>query len=167
MLKGFIKSVRIEEQVKEELRFHCEMLTEAYRKQGLSEDEARAAMRKRFGDVERVSAECIEISRRSRPVIKLLKLVLLLTFITGVWLRTRGWAVQFNQAADMLMATGVLGQLLVYLKGLRATSSASAIKSGQSFSLLGRGDASSKVEAYDAEGRTPFERLVAEHKKKS
>jgi hypothetical protein len=166
MLKGFIKSGQIEAQVEEELSFHCEMLAEAYREQGLSEEEAHRAMRKRFGDVERVSAECIEISRRSRPVIKLLKLVLLLTFITGVWLRTRGWGLQFNQVADMLMATGVLGQLLVYLKGLRATSY-SAVKSGQTFSLLGRGDASSKVEAYDAEGRTPVERLVADRTKNS
>src|ERR687884_252035 len=57
----------IEQQVEEELRFHCEMLTEDYREAGMSEDAARKAASKRFGDRERVQAECVEISRRNRP----------------------------------------------------------------------------------------------------
>jgi hypothetical protein len=149
----------IERQVEEEMRFHCEMLTAAYQESGLSEEEARRAMRERFGDVKRVQAECARISRRSRPMMKLLKLCLLLFFITGFWLRTRGWAIQFTQMGDVLMATGVLGHLLLYVKGLRATAYR-AVKASPALSILE--GASSSVEAYDAEGRTPVERLVAD-----
>jgi hypothetical protein len=150
----------LERQVEEELRFHCEMLAADYQENGLSEEAAKEAARRRFGDVERVQAQCVEISRRNRPMTKLLKLVLLLSFITGVWLRTRGWAVQFTQMGDLLMATGVLGQLLLYVKGLRATGY-QALKRRPPFSLLGRG-ASVSIEAYDELGRTPVERLVAD-----
>lgn len=167
MLRGFKASWRswlggaeIERQVEEELSFHCEMLARDYQESGLSEEAAREATRRRFGDVKRVQAECVEISRRSRPVMKLLKLVLLLSFITGVWLRTRGWAIQFTQMGDLLMATGVLGQLLLYVKGSRATGH-QALKRSPPFSLLGRSESSS-IEAYDAQGRTPVERLVAD-----
>jgi hypothetical protein len=150
----------IELQVEEELRFHCEMLAEQYQESGLSEKAARGAAARRFGDVERVRAECVKISRRNRPVVKLLKLVLLLSFISGVWLRTRGWAVQFTQMGDLLMATGVLGHLLLYIKGLSARRP-QAIKRSPPFSLLGRSQSLS-VDAYDELGRTPVERLVAD-----
>lgn len=167
MLKGFkavwrrwLGGAQIERQVEEELGFHCEMLARGYLESGLSEEAAREAVRRRFGDVERVQAECVKISRRNRPVMKLLKLVLLLSFISGVWLRTRGWAIQFTQMGDLLMATAVLGQLLLYVKGLRATGH-QALKRSPPFSLLGRGESSS-IEAYDAQGRTPVERLVAD-----
>jgi hypothetical protein len=165
MLKRFIAGLlrrlsvtEIERQVEEELRFHCEMLTEAYQEGGLSEEAAREAATRRFGNVKRVHTQCVEISRRNRPMMKLLKLFLLLSFVTGVWLRTRGWAVQFTQMGDLLMATAVLGQLLLYVKGLRATGY-QALKRGSTFSLLGRGEAPS-IEAYDKLGRTPVERLV-------
>jgi hypothetical protein len=167
MLRKFIRrwqsrpgGAGIEQQVEEELRFHCEMLTQEYEETGLSEEAARDATRRRFGNVERVQAECVEISRRNKPMMKLLKLVLLLSFITGVWLRTRGWAVQFTQMGDLLMATAMLGQLLLYVKGLRPTGYP-AVKRSPPFSILGRSEAPS-MEAYDELGRTPVERLVAD-----
>jgi hypothetical protein len=152
----------IERQVEEELHFHHEMLTEHFRECGLSEAEAKRATARRFGDVERVRAECVQISRRNRPVMKFLKLLLLLSAITGLWLRTRGWPVQFVQMGDMLIATGVLGHLLLYLKGM-SRRGMRAVKSSPPFSLLGRGR-SVPVEAYDELGRTPVERLVADKK---
>lgn len=167
MLRGFIKEWRrpfggasIEEQVEEELLFHCEMLMEEYRELGMSEDAAREAASKRFGDRERVQAECVEISRRSRPAVKLLKLFLLLFFVSGFSLRMASTIVQFKQVADMLMATGVLGQLLLHLRGLRATGFR-PIKASAPFSVLGLRTQAS-IEAFDEEGRTPVERLVAD-----
>jgi hypothetical protein len=166
MLKRFIRKCaggsEIEREVEEELRLHYEMLTEQYQESGLSEEAARQAAERRFGDLERVRAECVKISRRNRPLVKLLKLVLLLSIISGVWLRTRGWAIQFTQMGDLLIATGLLGQLLLYVKGLSARAT-QAVKRGQPFSLLGRGQSLS-VEAYDELGRTPVERLVADKK---
>jgi hypothetical protein len=166
MLRRFIRRSAggsdIERQVEEELRFHCEMLMEQYQEGGLSEEAARAATARRFGEVEPVRAECVKISRRNRPVVKLLKLLLFVSFITGVWLRTRGWAIQFTQMGDLLLATGVLGQLLLYVKGLSGRAP-QAVKRSRPFSLLGRGRSPS-IEAYDELGRTPVERLVADKK---
>jgi hypothetical protein len=157
-LQSCADGAETERQVEEELRFHCEMLVEAFQAAGLSEEAARAAAARRFGDVERIQTRCVKISRRNRPMMKLLKLVLLLSFIIGVWLRTRGWAVQFTQMGDLLMATAVLGQLLLYVKGLRATGH-QALKGSPPFSLFGQGESPS-IEAYDELGRTPVERLV-------
>jgi hypothetical protein len=159
-LQGLWRGAEIERQVEEELRFHCDMLTEDYQEGGLPEEAAREATAQRFGDVERVQAQCVAISRRNRPMIKLLRLVFLLSFITGVWFRTRGWAIQFTQMGDLLMATAVLGQLLLYVKGLRASGHQALKRSPSSFSLLGQSELS--VEAYDELGRTPVERLVAD-----
>lgn len=150
----------IEREVEEELRFHCEMLAQEYRENGLSEEAAREAATRRFGDVKRIQAECLEINKRNRPMVKFLKLVLLLSFITGIWLRTRGWAIQFTQMGDLLMATGVLGQLLLYVKGMRAKGY-QTLKKSAPFSLLGQ-DKAASIDAYDALGRTPVERLVAD-----
>jgi hypothetical protein len=150
----------IEQQVEEELRFHCEMLTEDYREAGMSEDAARKAASKRFGDRERVQAECVEISRRNRPAMKLLKLLLLMFFVSGVWLRMTATHINFKQLADLLMATAVLGQLLLHVKGL-GRARALSLKTGSPLSIFGR-NSSLSVEAYDDEGRTPVERLVAD-----
>lgn len=155
----------IEREVEEELRFHYQMLTEKYQETGMAEEAARAAAAERFGDVRRVQAQCVEISRRNRPMMKLLKLVLLLFFVTGVWLRTRGWAVQFTQMGDLLMATAVLGQLLLYVKGLRPTRSL-AVKSSSALSIFGRSEQPS-IAPYDELGRTPVERVVADKAKGS
>jgi hypothetical protein len=167
MLKGFMArckmlrvGAKVERQVEEELYFHCEMLREKYQAMGLSEEAASEAARKRFGDVERVQAECVAISRRSRPVVKMLKLMLLLFFVSGLSLRINSVEIPFKQLADILMATGALGQLLLYVRGLRAKGS-QAVKAEPPLSILWPG-ASPSIEAFDAQGRTPFERLVAD-----
>lgn len=158
--RRWLTSAAIERQVEEELRFHCEMLTHEYQEGGLSEEAARDAAGRRFGDVERIQAQCVEISRRNRPAVKLLKLFLLMSFMTGVWLRLRGVDLNFLHLGNLLMAIGVLGQLLLRLRGLTATGSL-AVKRSPPLSLLGRGESLS-IEAYDEHGRTPVERLVAD-----
>jgi len=50
--------VSIEREIADELRAHLELQTRRYMEAGMSEAEARAAARERFGDVERVRAEC-------------------------------------------------------------------------------------------------------------
>lgn len=158
--KRWTGGAEIERQVEEELRFHCEMLTEEYQEMGMQEEAARDATSRRFGDVERVQAECVEISRRNRPALKLLKLLLLLALMSGLFLRMNSVEINFKQLADLLMATGVLGQLLLHVRGLRAIPSP-VVKGEPTLSILGQG-VSSSIEAYDEKGRTPVERLVAD-----
>ena len=50
-----------EREIADELRAHIELQTRRYVAEGMSETEARAAARERFGDIERVRAECKDI----------------------------------------------------------------------------------------------------------
>jgi predicted permease len=53
--------VSIEREIADELRAHLELQTRRYVAEGMSETDARAAARERFGDVERVRDECRDI----------------------------------------------------------------------------------------------------------
>ena len=55
---------RVEAEVDEEIAFHLAMREERLRARGLAPDDARAAARRRFGDVEHVRRECVEIDRQ-------------------------------------------------------------------------------------------------------
>lgn len=156
----WLNRVEIEQQVEEELRFHCEMLIQEYQERGLPEEAARAASRRRFGDVEPIRAQCVEIEMRNRPAIKLLKLFLLLSFAMGVWLRVRGLELPVTHMGNLLMAIAVLGHLLLYVQGLKATGSPS-VKSGSRLSLLGQSGSSSNG-VYDDPGPAPVERPAAD-----
>ena len=54
---------RVESEVDDEIAFHIAMREEQLRRRGLSGDEARTAARRRFGDVEHVRRECVEIDQ--------------------------------------------------------------------------------------------------------
>jgi putative ABC transport system permease protein len=53
--------VSIESEIADELRAHIELQTRRYMEAGLSEEDARAAARQRFGDIDRVRHECRDI----------------------------------------------------------------------------------------------------------
>lgn len=165
MLRSFIagwslRGAEVEREVNEELDFHRAMLMEEYQLRGLTEAEARAAARQRFGNFERVQAQCVEIGRRRRPAVKFLKLLFLLSFAAGLWLRLRGVDYQLMQVGHVLMVIAMLGQVLVHLKSTTATYLAHPHQ-GSSLSLTGRG-APPAIELYDEHGRTPVERLVGD-----
>jgi putative ABC transport system permease protein len=56
--------------VDDELSFHLRMLEEEYRSAGLTEEEARTAARRRFGEFGAVELECIHIGTESEQMIK-------------------------------------------------------------------------------------------------
>ena len=47
--------------VEEELQFHIEMLQGNYTRNGMSAAEAKTAAARRFGNVERVKRQCVDI----------------------------------------------------------------------------------------------------------
>ena len=91
-------------------------------------------------------------------MLRLLKLFLLLFFVSGFCLRMVVVEIPFKQLADLMMATGVLGQLLLHVRGLRAARSG-YVRGGNI--VLGLRSPES-IEAYDAEGRTPVGRLMSD-----
>jgi hypothetical protein len=154
------KGAELARDIREELEFHCEMLAEEFRGRGLSEAEVSAAAARRFGNIERVQAQCVAICKRGRTAVKLLKLLFLLSFMAGVGLRIWGPDYHVTQVGNVLMACAALGQLLVYLK-INARTGLSRARHGSTLTLLDCRP-SSTIEAFDEQGRTPVERLVAD-----
>ena len=114
-----IGSEAIEREVEEELRFHLEMLTEQHLQHADTLVEARASALRRFGNVEQVKDQCVEISKRKRPFTRALKSFLILTFLTGIFVRIFGTELHVERVGVMLIAVGVMGRFLVYVRGLK------------------------------------------------
>ena len=116
--KLFNRNEEIEREVEEELRFHLEMLTEQQLQHSGTLGEARAAALRRFGNVEEVKDECVEISKRKRPFTRALKSFLVLLFLTGIFVRIFGTDLHVLRVGTMLMAIAAMGQLFLYVRGL-------------------------------------------------
>ena len=151
-------SEQIRGEVEEELRFHLELLTEALLQQDLSLREANAAALKRFGNVEQIRDQCVQISRKNHPVIRALKSFLVLVFLMGVLVRVFGMEYHVLHVGDTLIAVGVLGRLLVYVHGLNPSSFLSKPETSSPLILTEKSQTS--ITAYDQRKRTPVERVI-------
>lgn len=114
-----IRSEAIEREVEEELRFHLELLTEQHLQHADTLDEARASALRRFGDVEQIKDECVEISKRKRPLLRALKSFLILTFLAGVFVRIFSTELQVDRVGQMLIAIAVMGRVFLYVRALK------------------------------------------------
>jgi len=114
-----IGSEAIEREVEEELRFHLELLTEQHLQHADTLVEARASALRRFGNVEQVKDQCVEISKRKRPFTRALKSFLILTFLTGIFVHIVGTELHVVRVGAMLIAVAVMGRLFLYVRGLK------------------------------------------------
>ena len=153
-----LSRAEIAREIEEELSLHLELLTQEHLQLDLPLAEARAAALKRFGDVERIKDECVEISRRRHPLILVLKSLLILAFLAGVLLRIFIAEYHVKHCADILMAVGILGRLLVYARGLRPSSFLSKPETSSPLMLTDKSQTS--IAAYDPSRRTPVERVI-------
>lgn len=147
----------VEREVENELRFHLELLTEANLRRGMTLKEAEEEAAKRFGNVERIKNQCVEISERSCPLMRVLKSFLLVVFLGGVLARIFSLDIYGKQIGNMLMAIAALGGLLLYVRGLRPFS---VVPTNENSSPLGL----SGVEQtpFEINSRTPLERIIAD-----
>ena len=153
-----LNRAKIGREIEEELSLHLELLTEEHLQLDLPLAEARAAALKRFGDVERIKDECVELSRRRHPLILVLKSFLILVFLAGVLLRIFIAEYHVKHCADILMAVGILGRLLVYARGLRPSSFLSKPETSSPLMLIDKSRTS--IAPYDPRQRTPAERVI-------
>ena len=114
-----ISSEAIEREVEEELRFHLDSLTEQHLQHADTLAEARAAALRRFGDVEQVKDECVEISKRNRSFIRALKSFFILLFLAGVFVRIFSTEFHVDRVGHMLFAIAVMGRLFLYVRDLK------------------------------------------------
>lgn len=106
-------------EVNEELRFHVEMLEEKYAQQGLPDIRAKAAAVKRFGNLERIRKQCVEIRRRNSLRVRVLKSSSILIAFTGIAIRTLSSDYRVARIGTMLITIAVMGRLLLYVRNLR------------------------------------------------
>lgn len=155
-----VASEQIKGEVEAELRFHLELLTEALLQPDMSPEEANAAALERFGNVEQIRDQCVEISRRSNPLLRALKSFLILVFLAGVLVRVFSTEFHVLHVGDILIAVGVLGRLLVYVRGLNPSSFLSRPEISSPLMLNENGQAS--IVAYDQRKRTSVERVISD-----
>ena len=146
----------LEHDVETELRFHLELLTQA-NLQHMTPEEAKDSALKRFGNVERIKEECVEISRRSNPFERTLKFLLLVVLVVGVLLRVLSEETGLKHCGDLLIAVSLLMRLLFYVRGLTPST---FYRQPETSSPLTLKDTS--FTAYDQSGRTPFERVISD-----
>ena len=108
----------LELEVEEEFRLHIELLQREYMKRGMSPEDARAATRKRFGDLDQFKNECLQISRRNQPTQRVLKRLALVLALIGLALRLGSTDLHVDHIGDILIAIAVFGRLLLYVRSL-------------------------------------------------
>lgn len=161
-IKRVIKSFDPEQckrDIDAELRFHLQSAEEHYQLE-MTEPEAKAAALRRFGDVELVADQCLEISRRSHRFVRTQKLLLSLVFLLGVLVRVFGRNLDVLHFGDMLMAVAVSSRLFLYVRGLKPSSFRSRQETASPLML--RENTFTPIRAYDHRRLTPIERVIAD-----
>jgi len=151
------RRAQMEAALEKELRFHLDLLTDEHRLLDVTFAEARDAALRRFGNVEQIKNECVEISRRRHPAVRLLKSFLLLMFFAGVLVRVFSPEYHLTHVGDVLMAVGVLGRLWFYVRGLNPSRFHSEANDSSPLKLS---DSPMSFTAYDQKERTPVERVI-------
>ena len=149
---------KVEREVENELRFHLELLTEENLRRGMTPEKAEEQALKRFGNVERIKNQCVEISKRSRVVVRVLKYFLVVIFLAGVLTRILSVDVYAKQIGNMLMTIAALGGLLVYLRGLRFSGFVPEARNSSPLGLSGNEQI--LVTVNDRKEFTPLERII-------
>jgi hypothetical protein len=157
LLHRFDRDV-IERQIEEELRFHLELLTEQHLQQDMSSAEAKDAALRRFGSVEQIKDQCLQIGRNNRPLIRALKFLLILVLLVGVLVRFLSTELNVHHLGDILIFVAVSGRMFFYVRTLKP----SHFTSKHDPSLLLNHHALTSFTAYDQSNRTPLERVISD-----
>lgn len=145
-------------EIEDELRFHLDLLTDEHCRQSMSPEEARLKAEARFGNFEEIRDQCVEISMRTSLHTRALKCLLILIFLTGVLVHGLAMEYRVTRIGDVLMMIGLLGRLLVYVRGLQRSSFLSeAIETSPLKLNVGQ----VPFTAYDQKMRTPVERIIS------
>jgi hypothetical protein len=105
-------------EVEEELQFHIDMLERKYTQQGMPHAHAKAAALKRFGNLERVKKQCVDITRRNSLPRRVLKSASILIALTGLAIHSLNSDYKVARIGTMLITIAISGRLLVYVRGL-------------------------------------------------
>ena len=145
-------------EIEDELRFHLDLLTDEHCRQAMTPDEARSKAEERFGNFEQIRDECVEISTRNSLQTRALKWLLILIFLTGAVVHGLAIEYRVTRIGDLLMMIGLLGRLLVYVRGLHRSN---FLSDATDKSPLKLSVSQVSFTAYDQKMRTPVERVIS------
>lgn len=111
-------SRKIPLEVEEELQFHIYMLERKYAQRGMSAAAAKSAALSRFGNLEKVKKQCVDISRRHTLLRRVLKASSVLIALTGLAIHVLSSDYKIARIGTMLIAIAIFGRLLLYVRGL-------------------------------------------------
>lgn len=90
---------QVDDDIREELSLHVDLLEEELCREGLSVVEAKAEAGRRFGDVEKYSRACREVALKERIMLQRINLVLLVLVTVGLGVTAwQSWASQSRTA---------------------------------------------------------------------
>jgi hypothetical protein len=104
--------------VEDELQFHLDMLERKYVQEGMSANDAQAAALRRFGNFQRVKKQCVDISRRSSLLTRVLKTSLILMGMAGLLISIGSSDYKVDRIGHVLIMIAIMGRLLLYVRGL-------------------------------------------------
>lgn len=147
-------------EIEEELCFHLDLLTQEHLQPNVSLAEARDAALKRFGNVEVIKGQCLDISRRSHPMMPAVKFLLVLVFLGGIMLRVNSTDRDVANLANLLIAVPSLCRLLFYVRGLNPSRFLPEHRSRSPLML--NETAQLPFTIYDHRKLTPVERVISD-----
>ena len=104
--------------VQEELQFHLDMLERKYTERGMPATHAKAAALRRFGNLERVKKQCVNINRRNSLLRRVLKTASIVIALTGLSIHILSSDTNIAHIGDTLIMIAVSSRLLLYVRGL-------------------------------------------------
>ena len=104
--------------VQDELQFHIDMLERKYTQSGMSAKQAKAAAVKRFGNLEKIKRQCVDISRRNSLIRRILKTFTIVLAFTGLSIIILASDYKVTRIGTMLLVISLFGRLLLYARGL-------------------------------------------------
>jgi hypothetical protein len=108
--------------VHEELQFHIEMLERKYEQQGMPAARAKSAALQRFGNLDRVKQQCVNIRRRNSLLQRVLKISSILIALSGLTIKILSSDYRVARIGGSLIMIAVMGRLLLYVRGLSPSS---------------------------------------------
>jgi hypothetical protein len=114
--------------VQEAFQFHIEMLERKYAQSGMSVAQAKSAALKRFGDVDRIKRQCVDISRRNSLLLRILKSSAILIALVGLAIQIFASDYKVDRIGHILIMIAVLGRVLLYVRGLSPSTFLPATK---------------------------------------
>jgi hypothetical protein len=117
-MNNLLTRLPTEPEVEEELRLHIDLLVSENIQRGMSPEEARAATLKRFGNIDRVKNECVEICRRNRPLQRAFKIFLMLLALAGLIIKITSTDFHVARIGGVFILVAVAARLLLYVRSL-------------------------------------------------